>query len=342
MKKAIVTGVSGQDGSFLSELLLSKGYMVYGINRRKSNGWIPNLHDVLKNKKFRLIDCDLLESCHLQQIINDVRPDEFYNLASQSFVYSSWNTPVTTCQVNAMSVVNILEMLHRFSPKTKFYQASSSEQFGLAKETPQDENTPFHPRSPYACSKVFGFDVTRNYRESYGMFCCNGILFNHESERRGIEFVTRKITYTVAEILQSVKDILVLGNLNAKRDWGYAPDYVEAMWMMMQHETPDDFVIATGENHTVREFAEKTFGFYDMDIVWKGKGVNETGYYNGGKIVGVSPEFYRPADVNILLGNATKAKTVLGWKPKHSFNDLVNIMARHDYEYVRETNSVGE
>lgn len=331
MKKALITGVSGQDGSYLAELLIRKGYKVYGLNRRKAVVHHPNLVKVQGCDEFELIPGDLLEPERITQIIRDMRPDELYNLAAQSFVPESWNTPVTTCQINALGTLYLLEAIRHHSPETHFYQASSSEQFGKAQTSPQTEETRFYPRSPYACSKVMAHNLVRNYRESYDLFCCNGILFNHESPRRGLEFVTRKITQGVARIAYGLQDEIYLGNLDVKRDWGHAQDYVEAMWFMLQHDTPDDFVIASGENYTVREFVQYACEVVDMPLTWVGKGINERGI-DGEKIprIHVSAEFFRPADVMNLLGDSTKARNILGWKPRHTFRNLVEDMVKQD------------
>jgi GDPmannose 4,6-dehydratase len=334
MKTALITGVTGQDGSYLAELLLEKGYKVYGLNRRKATSGMKNIEHILD--KIEILEGDLSEENRLNKIIREIQPDEIYNLAAQSFVPYSWTNPLYTCNVNALGVLRILEAIRTYSPNTKFYQASSSEIFGKTQSMPQNEMTYHYPRSPYGCSKSFGFNITRNYKESYGLFCCNGILFNHESERRGLQFVTRKITRTVAEIKMGIKDKLILGNLNAKRDWGYAIDYVKSMWMMLQHNEPDDYVIASGEEHTVREFAELAFKEIGIDISWKGKGLNEKGIDNSEKVcVEVSKKFFRPAEVDILKGNASKAKKVLGWKPEVSFEEMVERMVRHDIKELK-------
>lgn len=336
MKTALITGVTGQDGSYLAELLLEKGYKVYGLNRRKALSGMDNIRHILD--KIEIVEGDLIEESRLNSIVRDIQPDEIYNLAAQSFVPYSWRNPIYTCNVNALGVLRMLEAIRLYSPKTKFYQASSSEIFGKIQKMPQDEITYHYPRSPYGCSKSFGFNITRNYKESYGLFACNGILFNHESERRGLQFVTRKITRTVAEIKMGMKDNLTLGNLNAKRDWGYAPDYVRAMWMMLQHEKPDDYVIATGKEYTVRDFIELAFKEIGMKLHREGEGINEKGIDEAGKIrVKVSEKFFRPAEVNILKGDASKARKVLGWKPEVSFKEMIRKMVRHDIEDIGAT-----
>ncbi len=332
MKTALITGVSGQDGSYLSEMLLAKRYKVFGLDRRKASVDYGNLRSIINDENYEMIDGDLIEESRINDIIRKIQPDEIYNLAAQSFVPSSWSNPVYTCNVNALGVVRLLEAIRIYSPQSKFYQASSSEIFGKAQETPQNESTYHYPRSPYGCSKSFGFNITRNYRESYGMFACNGILFNHESERRGLQFVTRKITHTVAEIKLGVSKKLILGNLDAKRDWGYAPDYVKAMWMMLQHKVPDDYVISTGKNHTVREFVELAFEAVGMDLCWNGGGINEKGISDGKTVVEISKKFYRPAEVDMLLGDSSKAKNVLGWSQKISFKEMIKRMVEHDIE----------
>jgi len=332
-KTALITGVTGQDGSYLAELLLEKRYKVYGLNRRKALSGMKNIEHILD--KIEIVEGELSEENRLNKIIREIQPDEIYNLAAQSFVPYSWTNPIYTCNVNALGVLRILEAIRIYSPETKFYQASSSEIFGKVQEMPQNEMTYQYPRSPYGCSKSFGFNITRNYRESYGLFACNGVLFNHESERRGLQFVTRKITRTVAEIKMGLKDKLVLGNLNAKRDWGYAPNYVKAMWMMLQYDKPGDYVIATGKEHTVREFTELAFKEIGIKLHWEGEGINEKGIDEDGKVrVEVSKKFFRPAEVDILRGDASKAKKVLGWKPEVSFEEMIERMVDCDMKIV--------
>lgn len=310
-KVALITGITGQDGSYLAELLLSKGYEVYGIVRRLSTPNISRIEGIVD--KITLLEGDLTDQSSLNTAMHTAQPDEVYNLAAQSFVATSWNQPVLTGDVTGLGVVRVLEAVRHFCPDAKFYQASSSEMIGAVEEAPQNENTKFHPCSPYAIAKVYGYYATVNYRESYDMFCCNGICYNHESPRRGIEFVTRKIADGVARIYHGLSKELRLGNLDAKRDWGYAGDYVEAMWLMLQQKEPDDYVIATGESHSVREF---------VDLAFKEVGLNYKNY------VIVDKRFYRPVDVNVLCGDASKAKKVLGWSPKTSFEKLVQMMMR--------------
>ncbi len=342
MKTALITGITGQDGSYLSEFLLEKGYKVYGIDRRKAIAGLDNLQKIIHNKKnFMILDGDLLEESRLNEIIREIQPDEIFNLAAQSFVPGSWTNPIFTCNVNALGVLRVLEAIRIYSPKSKFYQASSSEIFGKIAEIPQVECTYHYPRSPYGCSKSFGFNITRNYRESHGIFACNGILFNHESERRGMQFVTRKITRTVAEIELGLSKTLTVGNLDAKRDWGYAPDYVEAMWLMLQHKTPDDYIIASGEEHSVREFTEYALKNIDIDITWKGKGLNEKGFNKktGDLLVEVSKKYFRPAEVDILKGDASKARDILGWKPKVSFEEMITRMVNFDIAELKKSHT---
>ena len=349
-KGALITGITGQDGSFLAELLLEKGYDVHGIVRRSSSfntGRIEHLYiselinDMHKERPVQLHYGDLTDSESLIRIIREVKPDEIYNLGAQSHVRVSFEVPEYTADTDAIGVLRILEAVHFLGmEKTcKIYQASTSELYGLVQEIPQNEKTPFYPRSPYAVAKLYGFWIMRNYRESYGMFCANGILFNHESERRGETFVTRKITLAASRIAQGMQKKLYLGNLNALRDWGYAKDYVECMWLMLQQEKPDDFVIATGEQHSVREFCQIAFAEAGIDLEFKGSGIEEKGYNKKTNecIIEVDPKYFRPAEVETLLGDSTKAKTVLGWNPrKTSFEELVKIMVKHDMEYVKK------
>ncbi|AAC07133.1 GDP-mannose 4,6-dehydratase [Aquifex aeolicus] len=337
-KRALITGIRGQDGAYLAKLLLEKGYEVYGADRRSGEFASWRLKELGIENDVKIIHMDLLEFSNIIRTIEKVQPDEVYNLAAQSFVGVSFEQPILTAEVDAIGVLRILEALRTVKPDTKFYQASTSEMFGKVQEIPQTEKTPFYPRSPYAVAKLFGHWITVNYREAYNMFACSGILFNHESPLRGIEFVTRKITYSLARIKYGLQDKLVLGNLNAKRDWGYAPEYVEAMWLMMQQPEPDDYVIATGETHTVREFVEKAAKIAGFDIEWVGEGINEKGIdRNTGKvIVEVSEEFFRPAEVDILVGNPEKAMKKLGWKPRTTFDELVEIMMEADLKRVRD------
>jgi GDPmannose 4,6-dehydratase len=319
MKKALITGITGQDGSYLTEFLLGKGYEVYGIIRRSSTfntDRIDHLYNDPHNKPLlKLIYGDLTDGGNLSTILNDIQPDEIYNLAAQSHVRVSFDQPVYTANVDALGTLRILEALRMMKTPPRFYQASSSEMYGKVVETPQTETTPFYPRSPYACAKVYSFWQTVNYREAYGLFAVNGILFNHESPRRGETFVTRKITRAVTRIKLGLQDKLFLGNLDAKRDWGFAGDYIEAMWLMLQQNKPDDFVIATGETHSVREFLDETFGYLDLD--WH-------------KYVEIDPRYFRPTEVDLLQGDASKAKRVLGWKPKVGFRELAKMMIDTD------------
>ena len=351
MKKvALISGITGQDGSFLAEFLIDKGYEVHGILRRSSSfntGRIEHLYLdewVRDMKKSRLINLhwgDMTDSSSLIRIIQAVRPDEIYNLAAQSHVKVSFDVPEYTAEADAIGTLRMLEAVRilGLEKKTKIYQASTSELFGLVQEVPQKETTPFYPRSPYGVAKQYGFWITKNYRESYGMFAVNGILFNHESERRGENFGTRKITLAASRIAQGFQDKLYLGNLDSLRDWGYAKDYVECMWLILQHETPEDFVIATGEYHTVREFCTLAFKEVGIELRWEGKGVEEKGIdvNTGRELVAVDPKYFRPAEVEQLLGDPTKAKTMLGWNPrKTSFPELVKIMVQHDMKFVKK------
>ena len=337
MKRALITGVTGQDGSYLAELLLEKGYEVYGVMRRKSGVDYGNV-DHIKDK-INFIYADMTDMASLVTAMKMSKADEVYNLAAQSFVGTSWEQPLVTTEINALGVTYILEAIRTAKPDARFYQASTSEMFGLVQETPQTEKTPFYPRSPYGVAKLYGHWMTKNYRESFGMFACSGILFNHESERRGIEFVTRKITNAVARIKNGLQDHLELGNIDAKRDWGHAQDYVKAMWLMLQQEKPDDYVIATNETRTVKEFVERAFSCAGMDVIWNGEGVHEVGKdKNTGKIViKINPVFFRPAEVELLIGNATKAESELGWKREVTFDQLVERMVKHDLSLIGAT-----
>ena len=347
-KVALITGITGQDGSFLAEFLLEKGYEVHGIIRRSSSfntGRIEHLYfdewvrDMKQQRSINLHYGDMTDSSSLIRIIQMTQPDEIYNLAAQSHVKVSFDVPEYTAESDATGTLRLLEAVRilGLERKTRIYQASTSELFGLVQETPQRETTPFYPRSPYGVAKLYGYWITKNYRESYGMFAVNGILFNHESERRGETFVTRKITLAAARIATGQQDKLYLGNLDALRDWGYARDYVECMWLMLQHEQPEDFVIATGEQHSVREFTERAFAHVGIELRWQGKGVGEQGIdqATGRVLVEVDPKYFRPAEVETLLGDPTKAKTLLGWNPqKTSFEELVRLMVEHDVQYV--------
>ncbi|MBR1923228.1 MAG: GDP-mannose 4,6-dehydratase [Paludibacteraceae bacterium] len=341
MKKAIITGVTGQDGSYLSEFLLEKGYEVHGIIRRSSVDYRERIAHLEGQTHFHLHYGDMGDSMSLVKVIGQVRPDEIYNLAAQSHVQVSFDAPEFTCDVDATGVLRVLEAVRQcgLTDTCRIYQASTSELYGKVEEVPQSETTPFHPYSPYAVAKLYGYWIVREYREAYNMFCCSGILFNHESERRGETFVTRKITLAAARIAQGTQDKLYLGNLSSLRDWGYAKDYVECMWLILQNEQPDDFVIATGEQHSVREFCQLAFHYVGIDLLWEGEGADEKGIdsRSGRVLVEVSPDFYRPTDVVNLLGDPTKAKQVLGWNPsKTPFDQLVKRMVESDVRKVRE------
>lgn len=339
-KKALITGITGQDGSYLAEFLLAKGYEVHGITRRASISNTARIDHLISQNSITLHDGDLSDSSSIVRIIGLVQPDEIYNLAAQSHVQVSFDVPEYSGDVDAIGVLRILEAVRILGliQKTRVYQASTSELFGKVEEIPQRESTPFHPYSPYAVAKQYGFWIVKEYREAYGMFAVNGILFNHESERRGENFVTRKITLAAGRIAEGIQDHLELGNLDSLRDWGYAKDYVECMWMMLQHDTPEDFVIATGEQHTVRDFTEKAFKANGIELRWEGKGADEKGYdkVTGKMLVCVNAAWLRPTDVDNLWGDPTKAKTVLGWNPqKTSYEELVRIMAEHDRRLAR-------
>lgn len=341
MKKALITGITGQDGSFLAELLIDKGYEVHGIVRSASISNTGRIDHLLAEHKVTLHDGDLSDSSSLIRIINIIQPDEIYNLAAQSHVQVSFDVPEYSGDVDALGVLRILEAVRilGLEKKTRIYQASTSELYGKVEEVPQRETTPFHPYSPYAVAKQYGFWITKEYREAYGMFAVNGILFNHESERRGENFVTRKITLAAGRIAEGLQDHLELGNMDSLRDWGYAKDYVECMWLILQQEKPDDFVIATGEQHTVRDFTEKAFLANGIRIRWEGAGLEEKGYdaQTGKMLVCVNPQWFRPTDVDNLWGDPTKARTVLGWNPqKTSYEELVKIMAEHDRELAKQ------
>ena len=342
MKKALITGITGQDGSFLAELLLEKGYEVHGVIRRSSVSTTQRIDHLLAQNLVFLHEGDLSDSISLLRIIKEVSPDEIYNLAAQSHVQISFDAAEYTGDVDALGVLRILEAVRILGlvNKTRIYQASTSELYGKVEACPQDENTPFHPYSPYAVAKQYGFWMIKEYREAYGMFACNGILFNHESERRGENFVTRKITLAAARIACGMQDHLELGNLDSLRDWGYAKDYVECMWLMLQHDKPEDFVIATGVQHTVREFTTLAFHYAGIELKWEGSGIEEKGYdkKTGKMLVCVNKAWFRPTDVVNLLGNPKKAKEVLGWNPqKTSYEDLCRIMVEHDLAFVQKS-----
>ena len=339
-RRALITGITGQDGSYLAEFLLEKGYEVYGIIRRSSSfntarvdHLFKEIHD--KDNHLHMWFGDLTDSSVVGSIIRKCMPHEVYNLGAQSHVRVSFDLPEYTTDVVALGTLRLSEALRSFCPDARFYQASSSEMFGKVVEVPQTENTPFYPRSPYGCSKVFAFWITKNYRESYGLHASNGILFNHESEKRGLTFVTRKITRGLSRVKLGVDDEIYLGNINAKRDWGYAKDYVKAMWLMLQQDKPDDYIIATNETHTVREFVEEVAKVLGMKIRWEGEGVNEKGIdaVNGKTIIEIDPKYFRPAEVDLLQGDYSKAKKVLGWEPSIKFKELVKIMTEHDFRY---------
>ena len=351
MKKvALITGITGQDGSFLAEFLIDKGYEVHGTLRRSSSfntGRIEHLYfdewvrDMHKERTINLHYADMTDSSSIIRIIQLIQPDEIYNLAAQSHVKVSFDVPEYTADTDAVGTLRLLEAVRilGLENKTRIYQASTSELFGLVQEVPQKETTPFYPRSPYGVAKLYGFWITKNYRESYGMYAVNGILFNHESERRGETFVTRKITLAVARIAQGMQEKLYIGNIDSLRDWGYAKDYVECMWMILQHDTPEDFVIATGEMHTVREFCTLAFAKAGITLRWEGTGVDEKGIdvVTGRVLVEIDPKYFRPSEVEQLLGDPTKAKTLLGWNPtKTSFEELISIMVEHDMKFVKK------
>lgn len=333
-KHALITGITGQDGSYLAELLLEKGYEVYGIMRRKSvldYGNVEHLKD-----KIHFIYADMTDEISLISAMQISQADEVYNLAAQSFVATSWEQPMATAEIDALGVTKMLEAIRIVKPEAHFYQASTSEMFGMVQEMPQTEKTPFYPRSPYGVAKLYGHWITKNYRESYDLFACSGILFNHESERRGLEFVTRKITDAAARIAAGKQEYVELGNMDSKRDWGHSKDYVRAMWLMLQQDTPDDYVIATGETRTVREFVETAFAHVGIEVQWQGSGIDEIGINkaNGKTIVKVNPQFFRPAEVEVLLGNPAKAEKILGWKREISFSQLVERMVKNDVALV--------
>ena len=343
MKKALITGVTGQDGSYLAEFLLKKGYEVHGIMRRSSsfNTWRVNhmYKDPHEKDHFILHYGDMSDATNIIRLIKQIKPDEIYNLAAQSHVQVSFETAEYTANCDGLGVLRVLEAVRLLDmiDKTKIYQASTSELFGKVVETPQTEKTPFYPRSPYGAAKLYAYWIIKNYREAYNMFACNGILFNHESPRRGQTFVTRKITMGLSKIKLGLQKTLYLGDINTKRDWGYAPEYVESMWMMLQQDKPDDYVIATGETHTVREFIEEACKILDIDLEWKGKGVNEKGINKktGKVIIEIDPRYFRPTDVQLLLGDASKAHKILGWKAKTTFKELIKIMVDADMDILK-------
>ncbi|WP_322906532.1 GDP-mannose 4,6-dehydratase [Paenibacillus campi] len=337
MKTAFITGITGQDGAYLAQLLLDKGYHVHGLVRRSSIERFDRIEAQLQHPQLKLHYGDMTDSSNLIRLVSEIQPDEIYNLAAMSHVKVSFDTPEYTANADGIGTLRLLEAIKilGLEHKTRVYQASTSELYGKVQETPQSETTPFYPRSPYAASKIYAYWITVNYREAYNIFACNGILFNHESPLRGETFVTRKITLAVAAIKHGQQQCLYLGNLDARRDWGFAGDYVEAMWLILQQEQPDDFVIATGETRTVREFVERAFAQADMPVVWQGTGIDEKGIHaiTGETLVAVDPQFFRPTEVDLLLGNPTKANTKLGWQPKTSFDELVQMMVQHDLKH---------
>lgn len=351
-KIGLITGITGQSGSYLAELLLEKGYEVHGIVRRSSSINTDRIDHIYSNKKLHLHYGDMCDSLSIDGIINNIKPDEIYNLAAQSHVHVSFQIPEYTSQVDALGTLKLIEAVKKHCPNCKIYNATTSELFGKVQEIPQKETTPFYPRSPYGVAKLYSFWICKNYRESYGMFISNGILFNHESERRGETFVTRKITIGLSKIIKGKQDFLLLGNMDAKRDWGYAPDYVEGMWRMLQQDIPDDFVLATNETHTIREFIEEAIKVYNdekgsfpinvteqnlkIDLEWRGEGENEIGFCKNRNraIIKIDPKYYRPSEVDFLLGDPTKAREILGWKPTTKFKDLVKKMMIHDLNNI--------
>tara|TARA_B100000575_G_C23091356_1_gene629210 strand:- start:495 stop:1532 length:1038 start_codon:yes stop_codon:yes gene_type:complete len=342
MKKALITGVTGQDGSYLSDFLLSKGYEVHGIIRRSSSFNTGRINHIIEDKtfkeKFFFHYGDVTDASNLNRLLEKIQPNEIYNLAAQSHVQVSFQIPDYTAQVDALGTLRFLDAIRETQIDTKFYQASTSELFGKVQEIPQKETTPFYPKSPYGVAKLYGYWIIVNYRESYDLFCCNGILFNHESPRRGETFVTRKITRAAARIKEGFQEKLLLGNLNAKRDWGYAPEYCKGMWLILQQDKPDDFILATGKQYSVREFVELSFRELGIEIVWKGYGKNEIGInkVNGKEIICINPKYYRPSEVDTLLGDSSKAKKILGWEARTSFEELVKKMVHSDWEKVKK------
>ena len=336
-KTALITGVSGQDGAYLSKLLLSNGYKVVGGDRRTASGSLWRLKELGIEKEIEITDFELTEFTNILRTIEKYNPDEIYNLAAQSFVAASFEMPTLTSDITGLGVLRLLEAIRKVNPQIKFYQASSSEMYGKIIQKKQNEKTPFYPRSPYAVAKLFGHYITVNYRESYDMFNCSGILFNHESPLRGSEFVTRKITIGLSNIKLGQLDVLELGNLDAKRDWGYAEDYVKAMYLMLQHQDPSDYVISTGENHSVRDFINIACSELGIKIRWEGKDIKETAIdtSNNKVIIRINPKFYRPAEVEVLLGDSSKAKNILQWKPETTFNQLVSMMVKSDYDKIK-------
>ena len=341
-KVALISGITGQDGSYLTELLLGKGYTIHGILRRSSSFNTFRIDHIYNNraylnKRFFLHYGDLTDSSNLNRLVEKIHPDEIYNLGAQSHVQVSFEVPEYTAEVDGIGTLRFLDAIRETGYKTKFYQASTSELYGLAREIPQNEQTPFYPRSPYGAAKLYSYWITVNYREAYNLFACNGILFNHESERRGKTFVTRKISVGVSKIMIGLQDKLLIGNLDAKRDWGYAPEYVEGMWRILQADEPDDYVLATNETHSVREFIEESFRNLGEEILWEGQGIDEKGILkvSGKEVVGIDPRYFRPTEVDLLIGDYSKAREKLGWQPKTTFRELVRIMVNADFEKVK-------
>jgi len=341
-KVALISGITGQDGSYLTELLLGKGYTIHGILRRSSSFNTFRIDHIYNNraylnKRFFLHYGDLTDSSNLNRLVEKIHPDEIYNLGAQSHVQVSFEVPEYTAEVDGIGTLRFLDAIRETGYKTKFYQASTSELYGLAREIPQNEQTPFYPRSPYGAAKLYSYWITVNYREAYNLYACNGILFNHESERRGKTFVTRKISVGVSKIMLGLQDKLLMGNLDAKRDWGYAPEYVEGMWRILQADEPDDYVLATNETHSVREFIEESFRNLGEEILWEGQGIDEKGILkvSGKEVVGIDPRYFRPTEVDLLIGDYSKAREKLGWQPKTTFRELVRIMVNADFEKVK-------
>ena len=344
MKKALITGITGQDGSYLAEILIDKGYEVHGVVRRSSSFNTARIDHLFNNKElsnnvFFLHHGDITDTSNMNRLLEKIKPDEIYNLAAQSHVKVSFEIPEYTAEVDAMGTLRLIDAIKDTGINTKFYQASTSELYGKVQETPQNEKTPFYPRSPYGVAKIYGYWIVVNYREAYNLFACNGILFNHESPRRGETFVSRKITIAASKIKLGLQDKLLLGNLDARRDWGYAPEYCEGMWRILQHKTPEDFVLATGETHTVRKFAELSFEQLGMTIEWAGKDENEKGIDKSSKkvVIEIDPKYYRPTEVELLIGDASKAKKLLKWEAKTKFEDLVSMMVKADYDKLKRT-----
>ena len=344
MKKAFITGITGQDGSFLAELLIEKGYEVHGIIRRASNFNTQRIDHIMGKPQLQLYHGDLSDSANLNKLLSTIRPDEIYNLGAQSHVKVSFEVPEYTAQVDALGTLRLLDAITTHCPEARFYQASTSELYGKVQEIPQSETTPFYPRSPYAVAKLYGYWITKNFRESYDLYASNGILFNHESERRGKTFVTRKVTMVLGEIAAGLRDKLILGNIDAQRDWGYAKEYVEMMWRMLQQDESDDFVAATGKTYSVREFVTRAARHIDIELQWEGEGVNEKGRdpKTGKVIVEVSPRYFRPAEVDLLVGDPAKAKKKLGWEAKVELDELIEIMMTHDIEEAHQKAKYGE